>query len=483
MNFKLLFLAIILPSALCAQQELTEKQILEDYTIFKNVLTASHPSLYEYTTNSQWDSIFSNFESQVKHIKNSDDLFKAMSAVAINVRDGHLIIHHPKMDSIPPMFPLLLKIIDEKLYTDTEDFGIPLGSEIVTIDGLNSQEIIKRMAKYAPSDGYNTTKKYRQIESEFGILHYYEFGAKNDYTVTYRTPDHHTQTSNIKSKPFKSIGMRNPKRSSYFSAYHQKTDKLEHFKNTISQKLPFIYFVDSINTAVLTVNSFGVDPQEFKSRIIEVFKEIKRKKATSLIIDVRQNNGGYRANAITLFSFISDQPFKQRISECAITPTLIEEKYVAHTMSNYPEFYKRYFANSERKSGCWVLTTDKAEEAMKPYRQPFKNNIYVLAGGNTFSAGAAFALNAKNSDHIKLIGEETGGGYYFHTGQFPVLYELPNSKIFMNISLIKINHYVRDSSVAKGSGILPDFEINFTQEDLINGTDCQLDYILKQIEK
>jgi hypothetical protein len=481
MKIKLLFLVIFLPIALCAQSELTEKQILEDYDVFKNVLTGSHPSMYEYTTKSQWDSIFSNFESELKNIKNSEDLFKSISALALNVRDGHLMILHPKMDSIPAMFPLLLKIIDEKLYADTEDFGIPLGSELISIDSLNSQEILKSMFKYATSDGYNVTKKYRQIESEFGILLYYELGAKNDYTVTYNTPDNQTKTSKVQSQPFQSIGIRNQNRSSNFSAYQHNKDKIEHSTNFIMQKLPFAYFIDSIKTAVLTVNSFGIDPREFKSKLIEIFEEIKRKKGTSLIIDVRQNNGGYRANAITLFSFISDEPFKQRISESAITSDLIEQDYIINTMSDYAEFFKNYFADSERKDGRWILTTDRAEEMMKPYKQPFKGKTYVLIGGNTFSAGSEFALNVKNSTQKNLFGEETGGGYYFHTGQFPVLYELPNSKIFMNLSLIRINHYVKDNSVPKGSGILPDFEINLTQKDLINGKDLQLDYVVKKI--
>ena len=30
--------------------------------------------------------------------------------------------------------------------------------------------------KYASADGFNETKKDRQIEMEFGILHFYEFG-------------------------------------------------------------------------------------------------------------------------------------------------------------------------------------------------------------------------------------------------------------------------------------------------------------------
>lgn len=482
-KLKISLLTIIFPFALIAQIPLSQEQIWEDFTIFKNVLTKSHPSLYEYTTKKQWDSIFKNFEKERKQLKSSNDLFKSISAIGANVKDGHLRVLHPKMETVPPMFPLLLKIIGNRFYTDTDDFDIPVGSEVISINGIESKELIRRFLKYAPSDGNNSTKKYRQIESEFGILHYYEFGEMSSYTISYLTPDNKAETINIQSQPFQSIGARFPNRNSYFSKYHKHKDRFEHFKNTISQKWPVVHFVDSLNTAILTVNSFGLDPKEFKSKLIEIFGEIKREKTESLIIDIRHNNGGYRANAIILFSFITDQPFKQRVSESTVTSRLIEQNYVKHTPSDYPEFFKNYFANSDKKNDHWVLTIDRAQEAMEPYKKQFKGKTYVLIGGNTFSAGNAFVLNAKNSLDITVIGEETGGGYYFHTGQFSVLYELPNSKIMFNISLVKINHFVIDNRVEKGSGILPDVEINLTQDDLINGVDTQLDYILKRIVK
>jgi len=483
MKFKLLILTIILPLVLSAQTELTEKQIQEDFTVFKNVLISSHPSLYEYTTESEWDSIFARFQKEIPQLKNSNDLFKSICTIADNVKDGHIRILHPETETVPPMFPLLLKIIDEKFYTDTEDFGIPIGSEIISVDGIKSEPLLNRLLKYVQSDGYIVTKKHRQIERDFSILHYYEFGVKNSYNVTYITPNNKTKTTEILNRSFQSIGMRFPNRNSYFSIYHNKIDKVEHLKNTLSQKLPYVFFIDSINTAVLTVNSFGVNPQEFKSKLIDIFKEIKKKKAESLIIDIRQNNGGYRVNAIHLFSFITDQPFEQRISESVITSTLVEQKYIKNTMSDFNEFFKTYFEKSVKKEDRWILTTDKIKELMIPNKKAFKGKVYVLIGGKTFSAGTAFAINTKNCSEMTLIGEEAGGGYYFHTGQFPVLYELPNSKIMFNVSLVKINHFVKDKSIPKGSGVLPDVEINLTQQDLINGTDSQLDYIIKRIKK
>ncbi len=467
------------------QNKLSQDQVLEDYTIFKEIITTGHPSLYEYTSKTEWDNIFRTFEQKgIKEVETSNDLFKYFTSIADNAKDGHLIIHHPKMDTVPPLFPLLLKIINGKLYTDTDDFGIPLGAEITAINSKPSQTILNDLLKYAPSDGFNLTKKYRQIEKEFGILHFYEYGSKKSYSVKCTTADGEVKTNIIAPKSFESIGSRYPNRNSHFAPYHQDTSRVGYFKKRIAEKLPFVYYIDSINTAVLTVNSFGLDPQEFKSKLIDLFKEIKKKKkAESLIIDIRQNIGGFRINAINLYSFLTNEPFKQRVSESAVTNELPQEKYIIHTMSDYTEFFEMYFALAKKEDERWIITEDHAQAEMISYKKTFKGKVYVLIGGNTFSAASAFALSTKNDKNITLVGEETGGGYYFHTAQYSALYELPNSKIMVRMPFVKIDKYVLDNSVPKGSGILPDIEVKLTVQDLINGKDSQLDYVVKHLSE
>ncbi|MDF9797894.1 hypothetical protein OKW21_003157 [Catalinimonas alkaloidigena] len=477
-------LFFIFPLRILAQTELSQEQITEDFTIFKNILSTAHPGLYEYTTKEKWDSLFSHFENEeAKQLRHSGDFFQSLCALADHVKDGHLIVQHAKMDTIPKLFPLLLKIIEGKLYTDTNDHGIPIGSQIISINGIGNNQLINTMLKYASSDGFNLTKKYRQIETEFGILHYYEFGEREMYEVVYNTPAGLTQTIIVESQDFERVGNRHAFRTSHFSLYHNYTDKARYYQERINEKWPYLYAIDSINTLVLRVNSFGLNPKAFKSRLIALFKEIRKKRADNVIVDVRSNNGGYRINAIHLFSFLTDKPFQQRVSEYAITSSLPEEKYLLHADTDYQQFFATYFASAEKEGDGWVLKKDHAKEAMKPYKRSFKKNIFVLIGGRTFSAGSAFALNAKNDPDITLVGEETGGGYYFHNGQFSALYKLPNAKIMVRMSFVKINHYVTDNRIAKGSGVIPDIEVKLSVQDLIEGKDSQLDYVVKTIQK
>ncbi len=474
---------LLLPLIVFGQKELTKEQILEDYVILKDVLTKGHPGLYEYTSKSEWDSLFVNFEKEKsKAIHNHNDLYKSITELTSHVRDGHLIVMHPPLESIPKMFPLLLKIINDKLYTDTDDFGIPIGSEIVSIDGVNGTELRKRLMKYAPSDGFNMSKKDRQIEREFGILYFYEFGAKHTYQIKYKTTSNQVITKNIESQSFESIGSRFTKRNSYFSIYHKSKNKSDFVKNTLGKKEPFLYFVDHLNTAVLTLNSFGLNQEKFQSRLKELFKEIKKRKAQYLVIDLRQNEGGYPENAINTFSYIAKESFIQPKSQHVITSKLPHEEYSQEIVNGYTyeSFFEKHFQNGSKKENEWVIYAPGNEASMVSTKKRYKGQICVLIGGKTFSAGSTFALNCKNQG-ISLIGEETGGGYYSHIGGYPIIYELPNSKIKIMMSLVKIKKYVKNETVKKGTGVLPDIEIKLTIQDLIEGKDSQLDYILKEI--
>ncbi|MCI4671846.1 MAG: S41 family peptidase [Bacteroidia bacterium] len=476
----MLLILLSFPLTSFGQKEMSKKEILIDFRIFKDILAQGHPNLYEYTSQMKWDSLFRKFEKErVNQITDSDDLFRDLSHLADQARDGHLQLLHPEMKPIPPMFPLLLKVIDEKLFADTDDFEIPIGSEILEINGIGSPEILSSLLKYAPSDGYSLPKKYRQVEKEFGILHLYEYGSQENYTVSIQRPDGIPLTKEIAPQSFSQIGNRYPKRNSHFAKYHQSKDPTAYFMQRMAEQWPFVYYIDSINAAVLTVHSFGFDPVEFKSRLIGLFKEIRKRKSTNLIIDVRQNPGGYRINAIHLFSFLTKEPFQQRVAESVITEKLPYKEHIIYQMGDFEDFFRTYFVDGKKKKGGIFLYEDHSKAEMLPSKKAFKGKTFVLTGGNTFSAASAFALNAKNTSEIKLVGEETGGGYYCHTGQFPVVYELPNSGIRLRMSLVKIDHYVLDQSVSKGSGVLPDMKVDLSLEDLIQGKDSQLDFVIQ----
>ncbi|GAA4272590.1 S41 family peptidase [Aquimarina gracilis] len=472
---------LIISNALNGQKQLDSLAALKDFEIFENILKKGHPSLYEYTNE---DSLHYSFEStKEKIVKNTTDidLYKKMLEITDKVKDGHLLLFAPNtVKTNQYYFPLILKIINTHFYTDTDDFGIPIGSKINAINERKASKILADLKKYTPSDGHNLTKKYRDIELKFGAFYAYEYGITKEFIVDYTSPEGITKSVTLDAESFVTVKLRNTKRNSYFAKFHKQENGFDFFKSYINNKEPFIYYKDNLSTAILVVNSFGIDIRAFKSKLITVFKELKEKETKHLIIDLRNNDGGFRPNGVHLYSFIAKKPFKQISSQYVSAIEVPEKEYVTRTFLNEKDFLTDKFKNHPVYDG-WKLIFDDLEALMVPEKRRFKGKVYVLTSGTTFSAASSFCQSAKN-ENITLMGEETGGGYYISTGQFPVYYELPNSKIVMVMSMVRVENYVKDKTVKKGSGTPPDKYINLSVDNLVEGKDPLLDYLFRLIK-
>lgn len=479
---KKLFLLWILCSSLLlgAQDSLTNTSILEDYQIFKKIIKEAHPCYDAYTSKEKWDSLFLAFEQNHTQLHNTRSLYKEFYHLADHLKDGHFRLFDLPTVDINQMFPLILKCINGKLYTDTDDFGVPLGAEIISINGVSTTQIMTQLLKYAPSDGYSMTKKYREIELKFGVFYQYEFGLDSMFQITYETPNHDVIEVNISSQPFETIKWKNVNRSTYFANFHHQADRVAHFKKFINNHQPFLHYIDSLETAILTVHSFGIDVRAFKSTLVSLFIELKKKKTKHLIVDVRLNEGGFRPNAIHLLSFLIDQSldisYKTHI-KCLDIPY---RNHIDRTYLNIDTFYTKEYESHPSTNG-WSTTRNGAAYLLVPHKKRFKGDVHVLIGGATFSAASIFAMYAQKSSKIKIVGEEPGGGYQFHTGDFPVYYTLPHSKIKFALSMVQLFYPVRDQAHPKGRGLFPDIECSVKREDILEGTDAALSYILQHL--
>ncbi|KAA1248165.1 S41 family peptidase [Aquimarina sp. RZ0] len=472
---------LIISSTFYGQRKLTNTQAREDFKILQNILLKGHPALYDYIDKRKLDSTFKHTEQSLPKEISDTELLKKILVVTNHIKDGNLLLFPSKaIETHQYYFPLILKIINTEFYTDTHDFGIPIGSKISKINTIEMPQILEKFRKYTPTDGYILTRKYRDIELKFGLFHLYEFGIQKEFTIEYIEPNGTEKSIILPAESFTTVKKRNLNRNSYVTSYHHQEDKVDFFSKHIHNKEPYIYYKDKLKTAVLVINSFSMEFNAFKSRLTKIFREIDKNKIKNLIIDIRDNDGGFRPNVIQLFSLITQNPYKQRANTYVTTIEVPEKQYVTKTYLNEKDFFKTQFYPHPTYDG-WQLNFDDLEALMVPDKNRFKGNVYTLIGGATYAAGSTFALLTKNDPNILLIGEETGSGYYSHTGDFPVHYELPNSKITMVIFLTKITSYIKNTDIPKGSGVPPDRKVPFTVEDLKMGKDTQLEYTLKLI--
>jgi C-terminal processing protease CtpA/Prc len=107
--------------------------------------------------------------------------------------------------------------------------------------------------------------------------------------------------------------------------------------------------------------------------------------------------------------------------------------------------------------------------------------VYILTGGNSFSATTLFANALKGQPNVKIIGEETGGGAYGNTAWFIPDATLPNTQIRFRLPRF---HMVMNKNFPKnGRGIMPDIEVKPSVDAIKKGYDVKLEYVKKLIHE
>ncbi len=121
------------------------------------------------------------------------------------------------------------------------------------------------------------------------------------------------------------------------------------------------------------------------------------------------------------------------------------------------------------------------EKPTPPQENPFMGNLFILAGGVTYSGGAEFCSLVKHNRKAIFVGEEVGGGFYGNTSGYSFTLTLPNSKITVEVPIIR---FVLDVDGQKpGTGALPDFPIQPDINDFLNGIDTELNFTIGLIRK
>lgn len=442
-------------------QKLSPHYLKQDMALFENLLKI-HPQLNEYTTEEDLNALILETKKEIENPLTPLEFYKKLSVIVANIQDANTRLYAGKnIYTDNSFYPILFKPVGESLFADIEDQHVPVGSQLVSINGVSAENIISSIKKYIASDGFNETRKLRKIEAFFSLYYYYEYGSSKTYTSTYLTPEGNEINVTLEGCDFDVLTNLNSIRHSYTYKTKDKTT------------LPYLSYTDNPEVIQLTVNSFGIEPVQFKKELAHLFKIMGNEGFKHLIVDIRNNEGGYRDNAIELLTYLTKNNFSQIKSRSIKTANYPMQQHIISTFSD--EDFNAIYANG------LVSRKDSKAHLMKPKDNAFTGNIYVLISGLNIGNASLFAMNAKNEDNIFLVGEETGGNYYFHMGGKTVYYQLPHSKIKMVIPTERLVHDIAFGNNPEAQGVTPHYAVDINLNDLIDGKDSQFNYILESL--
>ena len=477
-------------SSISPTKKYSRQQMEKDYDIFQSMLEQTHPGLYWYTSKDSMDSYFKWGRAQIKDSATESSFRNILTYVAARINCGHTTVRSSKAASRftdttrPKVFPLSLKLwkANTEGFEDTaaittnlfrRDSILKRGTIIKSVDGHPMQGLIDTMSRYISSDGYNKTHKLQSISNTgtFGRLYTMLYGVRDKYRIEYVDSTGSTKQVTIPIyDPAKDTLLR--RSISTFTPLSKKELKRRRIESTRILK------VDSANhTAYMELHSFGRD-YKLQKFFRQSFRNLKKYKIGHLIIDVRSNGGGSVTNSTAITKYLIQKPFKVADSLYAVKKRNTYGKYIQNNFFNklFITFLTKRNKNGEYHFGYFERHYFKPKT-----KNHFDGKVYVLTGGNSFSATTLFANCIIKQDNVTVVGEETGGGAYGNTAWLIPDVTLPVTGVRFRLPLFRL---VIDNSIPKnGRGVIPEVESAPTQKTIAAGTDFKLDKAMELIKK
>ena len=419
--------------------------IRADYTLFRDILETSHPSIYWYTSKDSMDYYFNegykSLNDSMTEIQFRDELAYVISKIDC----GHTSMKGSKAfgkyvdTAFSKAFPFAMKFwSDTMVITANLRKNDPLlhrGTQVLSINGFNVRALTDTLFNYITTDGYSANGKYQSLSTGFAFATLY----KNVLGLTDSLDIHYIDNLGLESQ-------------TWVRPYDFKADTMD--KKTLNNGVPSrgsgkkkekpVLYISSVNlqldtvmkTGFMTVATFDRS-NHLKKFFKRSFKELKKDHIKNLIIDVRSNGGGDAGLSTLLTRYIIDHRFKLADSLYTIKP---------------PSEYKKYMQKSFWYGMLIGLVTTKGKDEKyhfryfeKHYNSPKKKfhydgQVYILIGGNSFSATTLFAGDLKGQKNVTLVGEETGGGFYGNTAWIIPDVTLPNTGLRFRLPRFQNGH-------------------------------------------
>jgi hypothetical protein len=451
----------------------------EDLSILNKALKTYHPSLYAYTTKVELEKAFHNsIESIHDSLTAADFAYKMVAPFVARIRCGHTSVslsarfRKYQQKNPPAGFPLFLKFFGDTMLVarnlHRSDTLLKKGTQILSINGLDSRSIQKRLFESFPMDGYAASVNLARVNNNFPFYHRMVMGVDSTYSVVFIDKNKQAGTSVLRAY--------NPGQQQQ----NKPSPKTSTPKSSISARRDLELRLDTGSSVAYMYMANFDHPIKSHRFIRKSFKTLKRHEIEHLIIDLRSNGGGVIDNEVFLAKHLRKSSFRVADSAVAIKRGFHGDgKYFRNEWIN--GLIIKLFTRKD-ENGFFHMSKYWEKRQFKPVpHRFFDGQIYIMTGGMTFSAASLFCLTMKGQDNVTLVGEETGGSAYANNGLLIPDFVLPNSRVKVRMPLFRL---VPDSTaINNGRGVMPDIPVSPSSASFMGGYDPVMTTTLSLIRK
>ncbi|MEJ7807644.1 MAG: S41 family peptidase [Telluria sp.] len=357
------------------QPRLSVAQLQEDLVFLKKSIQLTHPNLAFSTNIAQLDLAYKKLERQLQTPMTRAEAWRVFGALNPVYNDAHLQVSMGEFGADAAahtaggggFFPFEVQVdASGELSIRAEVGGAPSvlgGMRIETINGVSARQVTRQLL--ALTFGDNPMLRANLLSGRWWRFYWKSFGTPERFDLTLATPSGPTRIMRA------AVALPPSSDADFSKTYH-------------FEMLPG-------GVGLLTVNSFmWPDRKLFYAFTEKVFTTLRDTKATSLLIDVRENGGGddpmWKEG---LLRYLADKPYRHG--------STYEKKVIAG------------------RAGAGETVGDIVKGEIVTWHQPelanplhFSGKTYVLMGRNTYSSSILFINTMQDFKFGTLVGE---GGY------------------------------------------------------------------------
>ncbi len=447
---------------------LSPAELQQDLNILQTELQNVHPGLYTYTPKSKLDAIFKSIRTELDTPSTPLAFFRSLMPLHRAIGNNHTKIYPPDdyVDALTtqlPRLPLRLYWYQDTLFV-TEDVSqeneIGQGSQIVSINGENALEVFRFLANQLTTDGVNLSYPYTLTGLGFSRYYGYFKGTPESFLIEYKTPEGIQKEMYMSGIPVPEIMANREAR------IKQGPPKDE------------LHFSVQDGVGILRLSTFQIDPSSnstpkaYKRLLKDTFSQLEADNIKTLILDLRDNGGGFPEAANHLLSYLISKPVYPSRGEYALVNSISAPHHYQEDM-----FFKHFHRQPLQWDGQYYQVKGAARTKVKPNTLTFTDKLLVLI--NSRCASATTELLGQIASHCSatFIGEETGGNPVTQVASDLLTLVLPNSQL--KVQLPAIRSVMNVSFENEGYGLQPDIPFRPRVEDILAGKDTLLELALK----
>jgi Peptidase family S41 len=479
---KILFFLVTVISLGCVKKDkdglvvLPQKKLKEEIRILKDILQATHPGLYLYTSKKEMNDLFSEVENEITDNLSELEYFRLVSKIVDRIKCSHTSVAiSAKTDSLivrkKAFFPIPIVYVQGAIVVNSDAFSIPLGSKIYSINKNDVPTIFSAIRIFNYADGYNTVYKKFAIENSFSYDYFCAFGGSSKYTVTYTD----TTSTVLKTRVLDAMTKLDINESIY--AYTQKPMDID-----------YDYVSYKENFGCITINTFEYNTynkkEAYKNFLDNTFELLSYNGNKSLILDLRENGGGDYYNALHLYSYLSQKKIFDADSIVTLFRTVPYQEWL--TQESFDKVKSIETTQKEEYIGNNYGTfnlVDSFKTEWEPYTNCFNGKLYIIVNENTGSAASLLASILQKQKRAIIVGSETLTNYAVNTAGDFLTYALPYSGVQIKIPIYTEYKKTEQIQSQEGRGLLPDYIIEPTIQDIIAGNSVEINFVTDSLLK